>query len=42
MTKLSCDPLCVKENNKWENVGYVLYSFHDNSHALGVTGEGGR
>ena len=28
MTKLSCGPLW-KENNKWENVGYVLYSFHD-------------
>ena len=26
--KLSCFPL-RKENNKWENVGYVLYSFHD-------------
>jgi len=35
MTKLSCGPLW-KENNKWENVGYVLYSFHDWPHALYV------
>ena len=35
MTKLSCGPLW-KENNKWENVGYVLYSFHDYSYVLYV------
>ena len=29
MTQLSCDPL-RKENNKWENVGFVLYYFHEN------------
>jgi len=28
MTKFSCDLLCGKENNKWETVRCVLYSFH--------------
>ena len=28
MNNLSCGPL-RKENNTWENIGYVLYSFHD-------------
>jgi len=32
MNKLSYEPLCGKKENKWENVGHVLYSFHDYSH----------
>jgi len=37
MTKLLCGPLW-KENNKWENVGCVLYSFHDYPTCVGSQG----
>ena len=41
MTKFFCGPLW-KEDKKWENVGYVLYSFHDYPHALYIAlGAGG-
>ena len=29
MIKVSCSPLCGQLNNKWDNIGCVLYSFHD-------------